>query len=1026
MAQRITRDLYLQVGGNVAPLQVATKAGKSALLELGGAAGDVAEIVERAFADMAANAPASAKALETSYMRTFSAIRSNAQAVLAAPTPGAALQILDAGAADQAATAAEAQAAALRQVATASAAVAQRAGEAADAERVLAVAAAANATQAEQEAVALRAQANVLGAVRGELVSMGVVQKTAVVRNEQHRQSMMMAGQQAQDFAVQVGSGQSPVTAFTQQIGQLAFAVQGMGGKMEGVASFLTSGWGIAATIAVTVLAPLIGKVLEHSDALQDETDKLKDNAEKAAVADRAKQAFLATEAGAIDDVRALTDEIKKQNEALLTNAERLNIRAKNRLEFLQSRRDDAASDLADARDALRSPPSAGGVAGTSAMIQGQAEEKVRNLEARLRNLDAWIAKANTARAETQKDLALDAAKRAVDPLEAIRYRYEGQGGLIDLAQRHATAQEAANGVLFRRLELLKQQQRVETEAEQKRQSAARRSSTPSAASQSNLGDMTALLKTVLPGVRITATTNGKHVPGSDHYASRAIDFVPAGGMGSISKADMRELLVNAGVNIRRNANGTEQFFGPGDKGHADHFHVAWTGGVKSTDDLAKADDQRARVAEAARLKRERDEETYAQMLLRAQEDAVQLRRAQVVDIAAAADLDVQAVEIERQRLASAADAGVTQKRWTQAKADDLKAIYAANAQTKASAIRDRQSQQLLDQQLDQRRDELTASSTMLQLQADLAVTDADRRRIALQLLANDEEMLRLQAVRLMGSTDPRDQAKGEALIKQGEEQHAGKVAQIERQTAGPMDRYRQQLHEATDDMTSALEGVEARGFQTLEDGMVGLIDGTESVGSAFKRMASSIIADLARIAIQKAILGAIPGAGSLFGFIGGKANGGKIEGRAGGGKISGPGTGTSDSILALIDGAKPLMVSNGESIVTAEATSRYWPIIDAMNKGTLPGLATGGAIGAVRMPRLPDIGTARREVAAADQQRVVVEGDIRVSPTAEFDARMERLSFRTVSAAAEPIMAGSQARTMRALQRQSLPGAPG
>jgi len=64
--------------------------------------------------------------------------------------------------------------------------------------------------------------------------------------------------------------------------------------------------------------------------------------------------------------------------------------------------------------------------------------------------------------------------------------------------------------------------------------------------------------------------------------------------------------------------------------------------------------------------------------------------------------------------------------------------------------------------------------------------------------------------------------------------------------------------------------------------------------------------------------------------------------------------------------------VSNGESIVTADATARWWPIIDAMNKGTLkwPGLATGGAIGAVRMPRLPDISEARRAVDAANDNR--------------------------------------------------------
>lgn len=1019
MAQRINRELYLQVSGNVAPLQVATKAGKSALLELGGAATNVSEVVEKAFAEMAANAPASAKALENSYTRTFNAIRANAQAVLNAPSEGGALQILNAGAADQMATAAETQAAALRQVATAAANVAQRAGEAGEAERVLAVAAATNAVQAEQEAVALRNQANVLGMVRGELTMMGVVQRGVVQRSEQHRQSVIMLGQQMQDFSVQVVSGQSITTAFAQQIGQAAFAVQGMGGKMEKVASFLTSGWGIAATVALTVLAPLVSKVLEHSDALGDENDKLKKNAENAAIADQAKQAFLATEAGAIDDVRQLTEEIKKQNDALYTNAERLNIRAKNRLEFLQGKRGEIAQDLADAKQGLTSSPASGGVAGTSNMIQGQAEQKVRDLEASLARIDGAIAKAQAARVETQKDLALDAAKRAADPLEAIRYRYEGAGGLLELAQKQATAEEAANGVLSRRLTLLKEQQRLETERTQKQIAAAR--ATPSASSQSNLGDMTALLKTVLPGVRITATTNGKHVPGSDHYASRAIDFVPAGGMSSITKADMRELLVNAGVNIRRNASGVEQFFGPGDKGHSDHFHVAWTGGVKSTDDLAKDAEKRRRVAEAAQMKRDRDTEAYDQMLLRAQEDQLQLRRGQVVDIAAAADLDVQSVEIERQRLASAADAGVTQKRWTQAKADELKTIYASNAGLKTSAIRDRQSQQLLDQQLDQQRDQLSASSSLLQIQGDLATTAAERRRIALQLLANDEEAARLQAVRLMGSTNPADWARGDAIMKSTAEQHDGKVEQIERQNAGPMERYKQQLHEATDDMTSALQNVEVRGFQTLEDGILGLINGTESVGSAFKRMASSIIADLARIAIQKAVLSAI-GGGSFFGL----KTGGKIEGKATGGRITGPGSGTSDSILALIDGTKPLMVSNGESIVTAEATSRYWPIIDAMNKGTLPGLATGGAIGGIRMPRLPDVGAARRDLAAADQQRLVVEGDIRVSPTSEFDARMESLSFRTVKAAAEPIMAGAEARTMRAFRRPSLPGAPG
>lgn len=51
-------------------------------------------------------------------------------------------------------------------------------------------------------------------------------------------------------------------------------------------------------------------------------------------------------------------------------------------------------------------------------------------------------------------------------------------------------------------------------------------------------------------------------------------------------------------------------------------------------------------------------------------------------------------------------------------------------------------------------------------------------------------------------------------------------------------------------------------------------------------------------------------------------------------GVVYGPGTGTSDSILA--------MISNGESIVNADATRRFGPVIKAMNENRLPRFAGG------------------------------------------------------------------------------------
>jgi hypothetical protein len=65
---------------------------------------------------------------------------------------------------------------------------------------------------------------------------------------------------------------------------------------------------------------------------------------------------------------------------------------------------------------------------------------------------------------------------------------------------------------------------------------------------------------------------------------------------------------------------------------------------------------------------------------------------------------------------------------------------------------------------------------------------------------------------------------------------------------------------------------------------------------------------------------------------------GGKLAVRAQGGIVTGPGTGTSDSIPALI--------SNGEYVVRASQTAKHLPLLHAINSGA-PGFADGGLVGA-------------------------------------------------------------------------------
>jgi hypothetical protein len=69
-------------------------------------------------------------------------------------------------------------------------------------------------------------------------------------------------------------------------------------------------------------------------------------------------------------------------------------------------------------------------------------------------------------------------------------------------------------------------------------------------------------------------------------------------------------------------------------------------------------------------------------------------------------------------------------------------------------------------------------------------------------------------------------------------------------------------------------------------------------------------------------------------------STGGPVGHFADGGHITGPGTGTSDSI--------PAMLSNGEYIINAASTKKYRGLLDSINTGNLSHFATGGPVGVV------------------------------------------------------------------------------
>lgn len=82
----------------------------------------------------------------------------------------------------------------------------------------------------------------------------------------------------------------------------------------------------------------------------------------------------------------------------------------------------------------------------------------------------------------------------------------------------------------------------------------------------------------------------------------------------------------------------------------------------------------------------------------------------------------------------------------------------------------------------------------------------------------------------------------------------------------------------SVDNVQASLQNVALSGLKSMEDALVGLVNGTMSAKDAFRSMASSIINDLIRIMIQKSITGPIAGAMDGFFSGGGKAIGGSVQ----------------------------------------------------------------------------------------------------------------------------------------------------
>jgi hypothetical protein len=226
------------------------------------------------------------------------------------------------------------------------------------------------------------------------------------------------------------------------------------------------------------------------------------------------------------------------------------------------------------------------------------------------------------------------------------------------------------------------------------------------------------------------------------------------------------------------------------------------------------------------------------------------------------------------------------------------------------------------------------------EMEASLAETAAERRTLELRIVqAKFAQLRQIQqdVIDDQRSSQEQKDAAGRRLIDLDKLQ-GGATEQTLRGTRGPFEEFLNTLPNTAAQANEALEAVATGGIASLVDGLTDAMSGARSLGDVFSSVTKGIIADLIKIQIQKAIVGALGKAMSLFGGGGGSeaglfgkqyGGGGGLAGGldlskvqfgglpklAGGGVIKVGGRGGVDTNLLSINGRPAAMVNRGENI---------------------------------------------------------------------------------------------------------------
>lgn len=690
------------------------------------------------------------------------------------------------------------------------------------------------------------------------------------------------------DVSQQMALGVSASRIFAQQSGQVIQALQVMGGEGNKFLKFMGGSWGIAISTAAVILGPLISKLFDTGDSVDDLVGKMREQAKQAEANDKAQEAWKQSLDGAEQAIRDVNKALDELEGKAKSTAQRELEAAERALAVAEAHRAAAAAAIERARaeyelqKSMASSPSQRGE--LAALGLPEKLGAIDSAESQLSRVDSDISKGRAAVERAQSFVTVE--KASASATEKINARYDQ---LIEQARKRALAEHKVGDELTRQVEQLNKQREAALKAAEPSKSGDDRQS----GRQVDFAQAIAIAKAgglqVNSGYRSPAEQarlyndpavnrpgNPVAPPGaSAHNGANgkwAIDIQITDG---VTPGKIRKVFADQGVSLTKVLK---------EKGH---FHIEG-----SRSEAARAENSAESEAEKAARQQnafEEQRDRLNQQLIGAQGSLVQGTEAQ-------AKAAQQQVFAEEKRANTAIHNDLEEGRYgeatskvAQARAAELLALNHSVAVEKLKAIElQRQIQQIRDaDEAQQRLFEYKIDD--LRFADDMAKTQAEHRRLQLQILdiVYQEKQAHLENLKAIAlkSGDTKQASDLQAQIDRLPAEKEQDRQRTLRGTMSPLEAWADQVPKTAAEINEALQSIEARGLDSLANALTDVITGTKSLGDAFRDVARSIIADIVQMTIRmlifRAISAAFGGGGTTMdaSFVGGLAKAGAAAG---------------------------------------------------------------------------------------------------------------------------------------------------